>query len=461
MPIILSLLAGVIILISCDDMNDIQRKYAEIEERVYLGKVDSVKAFPGLGRVKLTWYVTGDPKIEKTIIYWNMRNDSIIKEFTRTASGVQKDSIVIESLPEGSSLFEFRNVNSKGESSLYSSTTATVWGEDFGDGLYYRRITSQNFNYEESTFDLDVSPVFEGDSVVYSQITYTTQQGEEKTIRIERDDVSIILPDFGDGQKLYFQTAFFLPTGIDTIFNTPQILKSPTAIFDNGKKLSLVGNLNSRYFERYGNLYEWNIEGDLIECTQNEEDGEFYPHEVYPALVPRSIFRDFFFYDDDKFIGIRVNNTVSMHQIADRDLVTVLSPSGGETFGSSYSMNLFLPAKGFFFSVRKSNGNISVHPANNNATWGSPQTTVVGTGFAYEPVTLYNYNTLVGVDTDGYLYAIPITTTGILGNKSTIGSGWDKFKKLVSVGNKLLGFDEKGDIYRFDFNPTDYYWVVE
>lgn len=453
------LLAGIILFASCDEMNDIQSKYTELEERVYLGKVDSIMVFPGFGRVKLTWYVGADPKIEKTVIYWNMRNDSIVKDFTRTMPGVQKDSIIIENLAEGTSLFEFKNINSVGESSLISNVTATVWGPNFGDGLYFRRISSRDFNYEESTFALEFSPVHQGDSVIYSEISYTTQSGEMKSIRIEREDDSIILPEFGDGDEFAFRTAFFLPQGIDTIFNNPQIFKSPTAIFENGEKLSLEGNLSSRYFERYGTLFEWNIDGDLIEYA-TDEDGNYYQNTVYPNLVPRTIFREFFFYDDDKFIGIRTNNTVSMHQIIDRELVTVLTPSGGETFGSSYSMDKFMPAKGFFFSVR-SNGNISVHPANNNATFGTPQTTVVGTGFNYEPVTFFNNTTLLGVDVNGKLYAIPSTTTGKLENRYSMGSGWNKFKKLVSVGNQLLCFDENGNIYRFEFNVTDFYWVIE
>lgn len=457
--IMLCLFAGIIMITSCDEMNDIQKQYAEVEERIYLGKVDSVKVYPGLGRAKLTWYIGADPKIEKTIIYWNMRNDSIVKEFTRTGSGLQKDSIIIESLPEGTSLFEFRNVNDKGESSLYSSTSVTVWGPDFGEGLYARRITALNFNYEESTFEVGFSPAFEGDSVVYSQISYTTQQGEERVVRIEREDTLAILTDFGDGQELYFQTAFFLPTGIDTIFNNQQVFKSPTAVFENGEKLSLAGNLSSQYFERYGDLFEWNAAGDLIEYAL-DEDGTYYQLEVYPLLVPRSTFREFFFYDDDKFIGIRTDNKVSMHQIIDGQLVTVLTPAGAETFGSSYSMDRFMAAKGFFFSLRN-DGRIYVHPANNNATWGTPQTTQVGSDFTYNPATVYNNNALIGIDANGYLYSTPFTTTGTLGSRATIGSGWSKFKKLVGVDNKLLCFDESGDIYQFDFNATDYYWVIE
>ena len=79
-------------------------------------------------RAKITWYITADPKIEQTVIYWNERTDSLVKNVSRTSSGVMKDSIIIENLPEGSTLFEFRNMNSKGEYSLYTPVSYThLW----------------------------------------------------------------------------------------------------------------------------------------------------------------------------------------------------------------------------------------------------------------------------------------------------------------------------------------------
>src|SRR5690554_2364197 len=113
---LLVLFAALACIVSCVDMNEFQSQYHDTEERVYLGKVDSIKSISGFGRAMITWYVTADPKIEQTIIYWNQREDSIVRDFNRKTPGVQKDSIIIENLPEGSTLFEFRNVNSKGES---------------------------------------------------------------------------------------------------------------------------------------------------------------------------------------------------------------------------------------------------------------------------------------------------------------------------------------------------------
>ncbi|HBX21689.1 MAG TPA: hypothetical protein DEF88_14710 [Porphyromonadaceae bacterium] len=452
--VMISLLATLFFVISCDDMNDIQREYAEQEEQVYLGKVDSLQSFPGFGRTKITWYIGSDPKIERTIIYWNMRNDSIVKDFIRTTPGLQRDSVIIENLPEGTTHFEFRNVNNKGETSLYSSVSAVVWGEDFADGLRARKIVSRDFDYEQSRYKLSLSPATRGDSVVYSQIVYKDSKGVEKTVRVERESNAVELPDFTGGQEFQFRTVFFLPEGIDTVYNNYENYKSPTAVFDNGEKLSLQGHIGSRYFERNGkSLYEWNAAGDLIVYTL-EEDGSFTYTEKYVGVVPRNVYRDFFFYDDDKFIAISTDHKVTMHQIVNGKLVSV-----GSTFGTGFSMEKFIPARGFFYSL--AGGTLKTWFAKNDGTLNGSLGGTVATDFIYAPSMLFNFQHLVGVDKDGYLYSIPITTIGSLGSKNRIGSGWNRFKQIINVGPKLLGLDSNGDFYEFDFDATNSYWVLD
>ncbi|WP_298652621.1 DUF4998 domain-containing protein [uncultured Proteiniphilum sp.] len=459
--IVVSLLAILFVGISCDSMNDIQSEFADREEQVYLGKVDSLKVQPGFGRAKITWYINSDPKIEQTVIYWNMRRDSIVRDFVRsTTSDIQKDSIIIENLGESSIMYEFRNKNSKGESSLYSSIAVTAWGEQFASNLLARKLISKEFDYDLSQYKLTLSPAAVGDSVVYSQIVYTDKNGEEKMVKIERNTNMVVLPNFSDGSEFQFRNVFFIPKGLDTIYSSYQTYNAPKAIFEKGKKLALSGNVASRYFDRDGkDLYEWNAAGDVIVYALNE-DGSFSQTETYTALVPRSTYREFFFYDDDKFIGVNTGNLVSMHRIVDGQLVFVKTPTGAETFGSGFNMPKFLPAKGFFYSVAV-NGDLRAWFANNNATWGTTNGTTVSTGFLYEPVVPFNLQYLIGVDTDGYLWSIPITTAGTLGSKNKIGSGWNKFVKLVSVGTKLLALDANGDFYEFDFNATDNYWILD
>lgn len=448
---------------SCDKMDDIQRQYAEKEEQVYLGKVDSLKVFPGIGRAKVTWYIGSDPKIDRTIIYWNMRRDSIVREFKRITPDVQKDSIILEGLVEGTTLFEFRNVNDEGESSLYSSTSVAAWGPEFIKGLRARQMRAFDFDYIQSTYQLALSPTTRGDSVVYAEVVYTDKLGIEKTIRIDRSTDSVRLTNFPDGGEFRFRTAFFPPQGIDTLYNDYQAFEAPSAITERGTKITLMGHTDSKYFDRNGEqVYEWTTGGDVI-VYQVAAGGTLTEAHSFPGLVPRSTYRDFFFYDDDKFIGITTGNAVQMLQIINGVLTIVKTPTGADAFGSGFGFPKFIPTRGYFFSIAADKGEMKTWLAQNNATWGAPNGTTVGTGFdVYEPLMLFNHHTLLGVDANGFLWGIPISASGTLGSKSRLGSGWDRFKKIVSIGTGLLCMEANGDFYIFDnFNTTDNFWIVD
>ncbi len=449
-------------LTSCDKMNDIQQEFAGREERSYLGKVDSIEYYPGFGRVKLTWYVSADPKVEQTIIYWNMRQDSVVKDLVREEPGLHKDSIILDNLPEGSTLFEFRNVNSKGESSLYSSATVTVWGLEFGAGLRARRIEAFDLDYDQSIYNVTLSPSAAGDSVLFSEIVYTNNIGEEKSLEIDRETNEVALTNFSDGNEFRFRTVFFLPEGIDTVYNDFQTYRAATAVSDRGTKIALQGSSTSQYFDKYGTLlYEWNAAGDLI-TYDIEDNGELTLSASYPGIVPRSAYKHFFHYDDDKFIGVvtNPNNALTMKKLEDGKLIQV----GAATFATGFSHIQFIPTRGFFYT-RNTGGNINTWPAANDATWraGAELGTLVATGYnVYSIVTLYNHQAFLTVDADGNLWSIPVSVNGVPGFKSRIGKGWNRFTKIITVGSTIYGMEPNGDIYVFnDFNTTEVFWIVD
>jgi len=134
-----------LLIVACDGMNDIQQKYLDESQQVYLGKVDSILSFSGLEKVKLVWYINADPKIETTVIYWNFRQDSLVKPFERIQEGhhgIQKDSVIIENLPEGTYNFELVNKNRYGESSLKSEVRGVSYGDEYRSTLATRPISS-------------------------------------------------------------------------------------------------------------------------------------------------------------------------------------------------------------------------------------------------------------------------------------------------------------------------------
>ena len=455
-PILSGIAVFILVLSSCNKMDDIQRKYAEKTEQVYLGRVDSLVSVPGISRAKLVWYINSDPKIDRTIIYWNMRKDSIVKEFKRATAGLQKDSVIINNLSEGTTLIELRNVNKDGETSLYTSVSATVWGPIFASGLRARKINELNFDYFQSAYDLTLSATTDGDSVVYSEILYKNAHNEQIKVQVARDSNKIKLEDFPDGGEFRFRTVFFSPKGIDTIYNEYAVFKAPSAVISRGTKIAFTGDMANKYFDRNGEtFYEWNTAGDLIVHTLGA-GGELTPVKTYPLLAPRTTYRDFFYYDEDRFIGISTANEVSMSQIED-DHLTVLASA----FGTGFSFARFIPAKGYFYSMTAGSGAMLTWFARSNASWGSPNGVSVGTGYdIYDPLVLFNRKTLLGVDAEGYLWSFPTSVSGAILSKSRIGFGWERFKKIVSVGTTLYGMEDNGDFYVFENFDTDKIWVV-
>lgn len=454
--ITLGLMGAFLLLAGCDRMNDIQEKFASQEEQVYLGKVDSLKCYPGFGRAKITWYIGSDPKVENTIVYWNMRKDSLVIPFHRTTPGIQKDSIIVENLPEGSSLFEFRNTNTRGESSLYSSLTVSTWGSTFADGLQARSLRFKELSHEESLFKLVFSDCVEGDNVAYAEVQYTDVDGKDHTLRVRRDAAEVDLPNFPDGGAVKYRSVFFLPEGIDTVYNDFQTVNAPKVIHENGTQIAVGNGPASRYFDFKGSLCEWNSAGDLVYYAP-DGNGSFAQSQVLSALVPRANFRDFFFYDDDKYIGITTQNKVDMYSLD----IAAGTPSLAVVkvgFGSSFVFKEFIPARGFVYSVNK--GELKTWFANNNGTWNTGTGTLISKGFVYTALTLYKFNSLLAVDTDGYLWEMPITTTGFIITKNKIGQGWNKFQRLVTVGDKLLALDADGKFWKFDFD-VNRYWIIE
>ncbi|MGJ7029616.1 DUF4998 domain-containing protein [Niabella hirudinis] len=447
----------VALLSSCDKMNDIQSNFANKEEAVYLGRVDSVKSYPGFGKVKLVWLMNADPKISKTIVYWNLRRDSIVRSFNRTGLGTQLDSVVLEDLPEGTMLIEFRNTNDKGETSLFSSATVTVWGESFADRLRARNVTSFDYDYLQSSYNLTLSKTTPGDSVAYSQISYITKNNETRVINTNRsvNDTAVQLTDFPAGGSFQFRTVFFPPQGIDTVRNEYQTFKAPDVVTDRGMKIALKGNATSKYFPMNDDLCEWNAAGDLV-VYEASANGELTEKMRYPALASRTTLRDFFFYEGDRFIGVQNNNSLYMYTIADGVLKNVLA----STLGTGFTTSKHIGARGFFYAITDA-GDVKAWFALPAGTWLTPQSATAGSGFAYNSYALFNFQTLIGIDAAGNLWTFPVAASAVLGSKIRMGLGWNRFTKIMCAGTRLYGLESNGDLYVYNnFDAAGKYWIV-
>lgn len=450
---------------SCDEMDDIQKQYADEEEIIYLGKVDSVEVIPGFGRAKLTWELSADPRIERVRVYWGNNQESIVKEFNRELSGVVKDSLIIENLPEGNYTFELRSESDQYNPSLPTFASGSVWGPNRGDDLGKRSISSFDLDHSNSTYTLKFTPVQKvsaEDSMVFSELTYMNTAGSETTIRVNPDSLEVILEEFATGGEFSMRDAFVSATVIDTVYNNYRVYVSPEVVNDGGIQQEISVQESSDCFALMDSAFiEWTPNGELV--NYGWDGSSVSPgQQVIVSEVSRDSFRTLFYYGNDKFIAISQDGEVVMHELINDTMSIVLTPAGAEAMGVGFNFEQFVPGTGFFYSVTSGSGELKTWFALDNATWGSPNGSTVAANFdRFQAMSPFNSN-LLAIDEEGFLWSITVKANGEPSVYRKIGSGWDRFDQLVGIGSSVLAIDQEGSVYSFDLsNIEETFWVVD
>lgn len=267
-----------LLLIQCNDSDELYKEFIDEGETIYLGRTDSLITFSGIGRIQLKWYVNADPKIEETVIYWNMRQDSVVKSFQRTEKGIQADSLFIEGLPEGVYTFELFNRNKSGYRSLISSVQGEVFGETLISGLKNRTISSMTivaYDKDEQQSDIKITwgPGITGS--FGSKISYFNKSTNTQTeVFVPMDSTTTTITGVGnrfnhpedmlDVSTLYLfensidtletiyrkeQLCLFTVNGIQKNYNSEGIITGTVVYGDIIKSLRKISNLSSTVYE--------------------------------------------------------------------------------------------------------------------------------------------------------------------------------------------------------------------
>lgn len=126
------------LIVGCTGQNDNFDKYLENGERVYIGKLDSVKVFSGINRFKVRVW-SSDRRIERMRIFWGLKSDSVefeIPPHDRTDSlefVIDKGTLP---LPERDYVLQFVNYDAYGNNSMITEALTNVYGETFINDLY-------------------------------------------------------------------------------------------------------------------------------------------------------------------------------------------------------------------------------------------------------------------------------------------------------------------------------------
>ena len=197
---------------SCKDMMDFHQDYIKNGEIVYLSKLDSMVSYSGKNRIQLSGYLKNAYNVNKVIVYWNNRTDSMLFDYSKRKD-LDSLNLMIPNLNEKSYIFDLYTLNDLGNSSIKVSIAGTVYGDIFRSNLAPR--TSNGFDFDGKQVKslwLSSEELERG-----TQISYTTESSELETVFLSPDSSNIVLPNLKYGTTFSYRSVFVPEnTAIDT-----------------------------------------------------------------------------------------------------------------------------------------------------------------------------------------------------------------------------------------------------
>lgn len=442
----------------CSDMNDIHQQYLDRDKTTFLGMTDSLVALSGEGRIQLKWYVNADPKIEQTVIYWNMRQDSVVKTFTRKEKGIQADSIIIDNLPEGTYSFELFNKNAKGGRSLLSTVQAISYGENYRATLKNRTVTAMKilaYDKEKQTSDIEITwgPRLYG--TIGTKISYKKRSsGQHAVVFVRADESSTLLPDVGNRLNnaddiLEITTLHFLDNAIDTLsayslkeqiciysvsgtrsdYGSDGTLIGTTSYSNLVKILSRVSALTTSDVYNCNRVAEFpNLSNTLFRITlsptnsiktegyfngllntiSNVEEGVFIPEQQKLIL---------------KYQFLKGGGAYSIveEEFTPADITLPVVPQKVYNLGENKNGRFF--TKGDDLLQLDTSGNLWLYKPQADKTFGTPSQ--IASGWPYYNSVFYMPDNRIITYDGSEVYSVAILNDNYnLGSRTTIGWGW-------------------------------------
>lgn len=183
-----------LIISSCESMNDFHYEYIKDGETIYSTKLDSVNVFPGDNRVKISGLLVNPFGVEEIKIYYNDYSDSVTFDYVQEYA-IDTIDMLLENLEEKSYNFNIYTGNGEGQNSIMVSAFGSAYGEQYQQSLLERPIDS------DTAFgsDLHLHWLPAGEMEKGTEVKYTDNSGSEVILVMPKDNSSIVLTDYSEG----------------------------------------------------------------------------------------------------------------------------------------------------------------------------------------------------------------------------------------------------------------------
>lgn len=431
-------LAGLLFSVGCEKMDDTQKEFVERGETTYTAKADSLKAFGGRNRIKLSWLLLSDPKIHKYKVYWNNRRDSVESTVVKTAE-VDTVKLLMDPMPEGTYHFEVFTYDKLGNSSIKSAVIGKVYGDRYASSLLPRtirkvkRVDDYGLELEWMTGDEDLANV---------TLQYTDRSGQARKVTALRKDEFTVLPDFPFGASIKSRSAF-LPEkqALDTFFTAYANTVIPTD--------TVKWNDYNIIYGSQGTIVSRLPNGEMYLMGRYGQGDYAWPSRIATGWQG---FNNIFSFADGLLARVASSGDLRYYPLTEKGVFGTMKVIGA---GATFKPFTELFTLGTNVIVRKANGELWKYPYDADAIAFGTATIMTG------GTTWNQYNRLLGVNgaiigrkADGTLWRIPVNANGSLATAVKIGDNWDDYTLIANVGDDLIARNAKGELWQYSFNTN-------
>lgn len=203
----------------CAKMNDKHDEFLARGETVYIGKVDSVRSFPGKERLLLRYWIS-DPRAKNVTLYWGTENS--LSKVLPVAPHLPDEALeamltASDNLDENTHTFQWIASDLQGNKSMVFESLATVYGSRYQEKLLNRRIVDTN---PDDYGNIDVTWAgASSEEELGVEISYTKNGGEAVTEYHPKLGTALRLEDVDYTQGVHYQTLYLpAPTALDTFY---------------------------------------------------------------------------------------------------------------------------------------------------------------------------------------------------------------------------------------------------
>jgi hypothetical protein len=234
-------------------MDDVYKELIVPNGLVYPQCPDSLKAYSGLNKIRITWFAAKDPNVVKARVYWNNYTDSVDVIPT---PGAEIISVDVDNLEENTYTFYVVTFDDEGNKSVPGEIMGEVLGDSYVMTLAARPVLSEVV--AENYWKINWGTPALNEGAIGVEIEYQTTGGVKNTVTTPASESFTLISDAAPDTEYRYRTMYFVENKFMEPIHSDYTTRTVSTNFDEIKIPSdKFGNANlpGDFFTPYASAY--------------------------------------------------------------------------------------------------------------------------------------------------------------------------------------------------------------